>query len=336
MRARMSTGRLAGRGPRRRRRRGLGTVVLVLGAGSQLGWSCEAGCEQPYRPVGTQYRHVGADPVGDWPVTGELRPPVLPAFDTDGDGVTDTQSLSADERALTIGRSSGDLVLTVPEPFRIIPFAAMTADGDLDGDDRADLIVSVRDSLGDLSHHVVPGATPAGSHALLDGFASPFAGTEDIVQLQVIGDLDGDGRDDVVAEEYVGGVTPRTLVWLAADVPVAPGSPPVPASRDLPTGLAGVVGLEGRNALLLQEEEEFPTDVVRVSLWLPEAELRFTTEGSEPLRVMPSAYAEVYQDEDQSWLVLTASTRDATQVWAFDLDDLCAGAPDIDGVTGTP
>jgi hypothetical protein len=42
--------------------------------------------------------------------------------------------------------------------------------------------------------------------------------------VQVVGDVDGDGRDDVTAA-WVNNGPPRTLVWLAADVAIARGSP---------------------------------------------------------------------------------------------------------------
>ena len=78
---------------RRRVRRGLTAAVLVLGAGSQLGWSCTETCEQPYRPIASRWRPSGGEGagvwVGEWPVTGDRRDYTVPELDTDGDGITD-------------------------------------------------------------------------------------------------------------------------------------------------------------------------------------------------------------------------------------------------------
>lgn len=315
----------------RRVRRGLVTVLVVIGAGSQLGWSCEAVCEQPHRPVGTEFRPLGGEPVGDWPVTGEVRPAVRPVLDTDGDGVVDDQALSADDRRLTIGRASGDLVLTVPEGHRIgNAFAVTVTNGDLDGDGRSDVVLDVIDvAEGTRAADVVAGATPDGTHAVADVAARLFATRpgQQAAAPQVVGDVDADGRDDVVGQVYVDGSTPRLLVWLGADVDITPGAGAEAASYDLAGRLASVVGLAGRNALGLDTGSPTPEHPhLEVSLWVPDTALRFTTAGSEPLRVMPASFAQVVEDGDRTWLVLEASDRGGVQRWAFDLDDLCAWA----------
>ena len=314
----------------RRVRRGLTTVLVVVTAGGQLGSSCEAACEQPYRPVGTDFTPNGDEPpVGDWPVSGSVREPVRPVLDTDGDGAVDRQALSADERRLTIGRASGDLVLTVPEGHRVgNAFADTVTNGDLDGDGRSDVVLDVvDDATGTRTANVVAGATPDGTHAVADVAARPFATPPGQLAPEVVGDLDADGRDDVVNQVFVDGATPRVLVWPGADVDVTPGAGAVAASYDLAGRLASVVGLEGRNALGLDTgSQAWDQAHLEVSLWVPDTSLRFTTEGSAPLRVVPAAYPQVVQGGGQSWLVVMASDRSGVQRWAFDLDDLCAWA----------
>src|SRR5215203_4482662 len=124
---------MTARDARRRGRRGVTAVVLVLAAGSQLGWSCTETCEQPYRAIASRWQPSGGEGagvwVGEWPVTGARRDYTTPPLDTDGDGVTDTRTASADETTFTIGRSSGDLVLAAPAPIA----TAEAIWGDVDG-----------------------------------------------------------------------------------------------------------------------------------------------------------------------------------------------------------
>src|SRR5262245_18779123 len=101
-----------------RMRRGLLGVGLALGAASQLGFSCEATCTGPYRPVGGDELILGGEPTGSWPVpdTAVARPLVAPAFDTDGDGDEDTVEVRDDAHTLVVHRASGELVLGIPAP----------------------------------------------------------------------------------------------------------------------------------------------------------------------------------------------------------------------------
>jgi hypothetical protein len=311
---------------RRRVRRGLTAAVLVLVAGSQLGWSCTETCEQPYRPIASRWQPSGGEGagvwVGEWPVTGDRRDFRVPELDTDGDGITDTRTASADETTLTIGRSSGDLVLTAPAPLA----TAEITSADVDGDGRSDVVVRV---AGETTWRIVPGTTPDGTYAFAD-FAAPFAALPDGTYLRpdVVGDVDGDGRDDFVGQTYVAGA-PHNLVWLAADLDLTPGSPPAAPAHDLEGQLAGVVLLDGRNALGLLTRDASPEQQsLDATLWLPEVTFRFTTEGSDLPRFGPSGgYTHLVQDGDQAWLILDQGGRGGDQEWAFDLTDLCAGSP---------
>jgi hypothetical protein len=308
-------------------RRVLAAALLVAGAGGQL--SCTPRCEAPYPPVGVRSSYP---PVDIWPVTGTPRPPVLGPFDSDGDGVADTVTQTDDRRSVTVSRASGDLVLVAPADRLLgyTPDYVINA-GDLDGDGGDDMRVEVMEVLpgggaGPTTEYLVASGTPDGTYVVTAvGAAVTFGGGP--LQGRA-GDVDNDGHDDVA------GLAPAgdsfvTLVWSGADVDLTPGAAADVSSRWSIDGAQAVmpVPLDGRDGLVLRSQD--PSGHVLLTVWLPEGRLTFTTEGMDvsPIAVYPPAMA-IVDDGAQRWLTAAFPDRSGPpQLWAWDLDDLCAGAP---------
>lgn len=330
----------------RRARRGAVTVLVLLGGGSQLA-ACEGACEQPFRAVGVRSDLLYDDqPVyEDWPVTGTARPPVGGPLDTDGDGVADTIEPTGTGSPLVVHRASGDLVLAPPAGATVAWTSEELVDaGDLDGDGRDDLLVPtlVVEPDGGVSGpyglYVVSGATPDGVHSVDEVGAAPWGVAPDrYIGVRAGGDLDGDGRDDLV-EDYSDDDTQEVRVWFSEDLELTPGSggpgTAAPPAHVVDGRLFSAVPLEGRDALLLVTL--FGATEQQVALWSPGGAVTFTTEGPGIPAVVPATgnRAEVVEDGDQAWLVAHFSYRNGNQSWAWDLDDLCAGAEEVsDGTT---
>jgi hypothetical protein len=306
---------------RRRRGTGLLAAVVVLGVGSPLGGGCEEACAAPYRPVGHQYTYPGGPPAGDWPVTGEARPRPSTVLDTDGDGAADTAEIDEDQRQVTIHRTAGDLVVTVPAPQVVVSGPGISL-GDPDGDGRTDTLIEVVADLSSstVTRYVLPGATPDGTHDL----AAVAVAVPAAASLQGVGDVDGDGRDDVAAAGPV-----EAQVWLGPDLDLGVGAPPSPPSHVVPGMLRNAVHLDvasGRTALNLQAID--PMDIylhIETTLWVPQGSLRFTTQDSGVGPQSPLGLADIVDGDGTTWLVVYTTGRGGRSEWAWDLADLCAG-----------
>jgi hypothetical protein len=340
------------RGSGGRVRRGLLGMGLVVGAASQLGFSCEATCVDPYRPVGGDELALGEEPSGTWPVpaTAVPRPVVAPPLDTDGDGNDDAVEVRDDLHTLVVHRSSGDLVLGVAPPAQVFGDSpSFLSAGDVDGDGRTDLIVSAYTrppangaDRPPMIQYLVSGATPDGVHPV-ESVGSTLVPPGDAWPVDAVGDIDGDGLDDLALlrledPEGPGGIR----VWPGADLTMAPGTGETAPSLQAPAGaFVGAVSLDGREALVIvthrsTDDERYHELVV----WVPEGGLSFTTAGAGPAAaVQPiglgqaSGQARVADDPGASgdrhdrWLTLTLEHRTLRQRWAWDLDTLCANTP---------
>jgi hypothetical protein len=160
-------------------------------------------CEPPYLPAQVVEHGAAIPPPFPWPLEGTARPSALGPLDTDGDGVEDmvTPPDGSSSAAITIGRASGDLVLTGAPSIKGGLMGRYTpswmAVGDVDGDGRSDLVVMTLDEGGfQTGNYLVPGSTPAGSYHPADVGVLLFgAGVRR--DLYAVGDYDEDGVDDV-------------------------------------------------------------------------------------------------------------------------------------------
>jgi hypothetical protein len=150
------------------------------------------------------------------------------------------------------------------------------------------------------------------------------------------GHADVDGRSDAGTPVYddatgtlthyvVPGATPHGTYAIGAVAAV-------PLTTDPPYQLSGIGDIDA-GAL---DDVTFPGDGVTkvwlgadldLTLWVPEGGVRFTAEGSEPNVMHPCSYADIVDDGDATWLVLTTLSPGGDQMWAWDLGDLCAGSP---------
>jgi hypothetical protein len=179
----------------------------------------------------------------------------------------------------------------------------------------------------------VPGATPDGTHSVDEVGAAPWGVAPDRhIGVRAGGDLDGDGRGDLV-EDYYDDDTQEVRVWFPDDLDLTPGSggpgTAAPPSHVVDGRLFSPVPLESHDALLLVTL--FGATEQQVTLWSPAEANTFTTEGPGIPAIVPATgnRAEVVEDGDQIWLVAQFSYRSGNQSWAWDLDDLCAGADEI-------
>jgi hypothetical protein len=331
---------------RRRLRRGLLTVALALGAGSQLGFSCEATCSAPYRPVGGDDVEIGRPPSGDWPVpaTAVARPGVTGPLDTDGDGAADTLDRDGENRTLVIHRSSGDLILTVAAPALFFTDSLeLLQAGDVDGDGRDDLTVVVAARLPEnatdqppTTTYLVGGAAADGTYAVADAGAVLLP-PGDLRTVDPVGDVDGDGLGDLAAVTIPTETQAEdTWIWPGDELTTAPGAPVGDPSLHPPAGaFLGAVPLDGRSAVVMATHRADGAEPYHeFQLWVPEGGLTFTTAGAGPVATVqpigmgtaPGQFR-VLDDGGDRWLTATLQNRGQTQRWAWDLDDLCANTP---------
>ena len=307
----------------------VGLVAVAVGAVS----GCEPACQPPYPAIAGQTFNQGQPPpTTPWPVGGTVRPPVLPVLDTDGDGVADTSEMLDEGRRIVIHRAAGDLDLRVPAPGYMVAGAPDNlAVGDLDGDGRSEALLTVYGV--DSPHpqgrvpYVVPGTTPSGTYDLAAVATTPLP-TAWIFGLVPVGDLDADGDDDVaspVVDDPSQPAPDGVGVWWGGDIGTTQQDADIVVAGELQT----VVPLGARSALtLITGRPSSPGDTgFELTLWIPEGAIRFTSDGAGT-DVYAPLYAQVriHDDDGQLWLTAEIEYRSVRQRWAWDLDDLCAGA----------
>ncbi|PWS38827.1 hypothetical protein DFH01_06140 [Falsiroseomonas bella] len=152
-----------------------------------------------YRNAGTGWEALPGDPFAGVNAPAGAAPAL---GDLDGDGLLDLVLGGRDGTLLAWRNTGTGFVAFATNPFDGISVTESSAPslGDLDGDGLLDLVLGDED--GGLS---VWRNTGAGFQALA---ANPFTGaTLSAVSKPAIGDVDGDGRADLIAGEFFGGFT---------------------------------------------------------------------------------------------------------------------------------
>ena len=184
-------------------RRGRIGMALVLVGAVAAAAACEpTPCDR--LPLLTQPAGPAEFPPAPWPVEGTVRPSALADADTDADGVTDTVTIDEAAGTVTVERTAGDLVLAAGAPvtpgLSSYRYGDRLTAGDVDGDGRSDLVVTVHQD----ATYLVPGATPDGVHAPHEAgvrlVAPPGGSWYYPGGYYPVGDLDGDGADDLALQ----------------------------------------------------------------------------------------------------------------------------------------
>lgn len=172
----------------------------------------------------------------------------LAAGDFDGDGRADLSVLSfQDSRALLLFyRGRGALEFEVPRPTDISPSAGRwLTPGDVDGDGRADLVVSSRDLIAPGVFGSVSVWRSAGDGTFVAGAAFPGPSAFP----SILADLDADGRPDLVSLSRLGSGAECCTYRLQVHRNQGGGSFGPSASADVDYGRPFVVDTDGDGRL---------------------------------------------------------------------------------------
>lgn len=279
-------------------------------------------CPEPWAPL---YSEISSYPHGTT-VSGS-RPAVeerldLPARlgvapDTDGDGVPDQIGRGASGEEFIAGRADGELVLARPGGEVGAPFGQPWI-GDLDGDGRDELLLYSTDERRDdpLRLVIVPGSLATGRHDPLEvAVLLPLDIGAAVVS---IGDVDGDGGDDVAVS---GGAVLSGVELLAVAGTGARGS--------LPDEIGTVSGRFSEPLWLAEGRPVFAdvsADRSEVVL-LTEPPLRLGFAGVEPPRPSGSeVVVGAYRSGGHRIVTVEqlANRSGVSGTWGWDLDAPCS------------
>ena len=248
----------------------LAAVIAVdLGIATPAG----AGAPPPARTCGP----VTVEPVASLPASrpsvaiDSVAPPapahVTATVDMDGDQVADTVSGPTDG-TLTITRADGVLTLTDVPPSPPYPgfpasYSQTVTGGDLDGDGRQELVVTQGYVPGfQLPYRydtwIVRGTTAPGTLAIADAGLA--------IRGRVVGDVDDDGRDDLLLQRpaTVGYVPPDALV--PADQALAGPDPATVSPSAQRIGARADLDLDGEIDQVLLGSEDGTSAPVAIAL----------------------------------------------------------------------
>jgi hypothetical protein len=309
---------------RRRRARRIGrrsavTLALLVAISTAASGCRPPSCTEPF-PAAMWQEDV-TDPA-PWPTGGTARPEPRSLFDTDADGMEDMVEGATGEPviAVTVHRAAGNLVF-VSEFGVVAPVRQLGSDHD--GDGRSDIILAAATENGHPGRtYVIPGSTLPGTYDPADAgirLVDSWLPTDD----NRVGDLDGDGADDLV---FTGDF--ETWVFDGAEIMAAGPGEDYPFSPVILSGaLANSVQITPNLYALVRVDD--PDEVV---LRVGEAELRFTTANSG-LPVSQNDFANlgasiVDGPDGEAWLVVWVDGTGGTVTarWAWDLDSVCDGS----------
>ncbi|MCU1497941.1 MAG: hypothetical protein JWM47_1894 [Acidimicrobiales bacterium] len=300
-----------------------GGIVAVLSPGGVGAQSAPpptqpplpSGCAAPYRASFAAVTYPVAAPVVLPWAGGTVLDHQAGALDTDGDGTADTVTDLADN-AFRVTRASGSLELPAKT------FLANRDDAvDLDGDGRSDLVVAADPAGPTPGTYLVPGATADGP---VDLATEAIRLPDHLGNVRGIGDQDGDGSDDVAANTAIDG-RGDTDVFSGAEL-AAPGPGGTADPDPLATYPGPLVGLAAfdadRPTLITSAGASGATIVLQGD---PAVELSVRSDPSLPGIDPESTNATAVADGDDLWIVLSHLDRSGSQVWGWNLVDLCAG-----------
>ena len=329
-------GRLCDTSPMTRRSRRLGSIIGVTGLVLALGGipspttpvAAQSACAEPFAPVAFAREFSGSQERLP-PVSGEdrfARPQGPPPPDTDGDGTPDEivpRGVVTDPSVLI----RGDGTLTFERPGANV--SAPENVGDLDGDGRDDVAVSIEpDASTATEGYIVPGATPVGSHDPAD------VGVRVTPWLHSIPDRDGDGIPDLVDAPEDGPIR----IWSGAAL-VAPGAGgdarAVPPFLELPGTLLGFADLDGAMPVILTGEVGGTPEQGIIRLFDETGSKAFTTAPHTFYRADTSPFGaiRIQVSGEGTFLTLSSSSRSGGASYLWRVDDPCGaptGAPEAD------
>ncbi|WCO68962.1 VCBS repeat-containing protein [Iamia majanohamensis] len=332
-------------GPTRRRGRALATlaasglVVAGLLVGGPAVAPAQDACPEPYAPLASVDQYSGSTATlpevpGDDVVldTAEVVAGAVGPLDSDGDGQPDEigpRETVSDPATVT----RGDGTLTFVRAGAVVSISGNA--GDLDGDGRDEILVSVGASagVGEVQSFVVPGTTGPGTHDPAD------VGIEAGDRVAPIPDRDGDGVVELldVAVGFEGGflVNGPTRVLSGAAV-IAVGAPgdatDLPALVQAPGALLAFADLGGPLPVLITGEVVGPPgEETEGILHLADegGDEAFTTDPYPFVVSYTSTFARprLVVGDQGTFLALAQGERSAARAYLWRVDDPCGALP---------
>lgn len=318
----------------------LATGLLVLAPGPAGGQANP--CDEPYSPVAFAQAYPAQEELPEVPGDDVTVPvPTDVTIDSDGDGTAD--AVADGTTQVTITRGDGVVTLTAAGASSVSAYGV----GDIDGDGRTELAVSVFDGP-DEGTYLVPGTVPTGSAPVASSavLANEGAGAGLV--------LVPDGSDRLVVVQPAVGVPPQRGLMVTTATEVLDAGPGGDGSAPSGTYVEGT--LEGFAdlgdpglAILVGDLRAFGPDgplaepyvVIRVARGTPlDLDLTDLTTQPEPYfpeYVEPVGGVTVIVGPEGTFVRLGQSSPSGSASYLWSLTDPCTPytGPDGDGGTTT-